>query len=95
MSKIVGLIREVIIIGDTKEILVEINEDFADSLAENMEILINGHNTAIKDVNENRFRTNLTSVMLESEELDSLIYGSKVSIALHKSPYTNSNLPKN
>ena len=36
MSKIVGLIREVIIIGDTKEILVEINEDFADSLAENM-----------------------------------------------------------
>tara|TARA_B100000214_G_scaffold80183_1_gene54268 strand:+ start:4331 stop:4591 length:261 start_codon:yes stop_codon:yes gene_type:complete len=85
MSKIVGLIREVIIIGDTKEILVEINEDFADSLAENMEILINGHNTAIKDVNENRFRTNLTSVMLESEELDSLIYGSKVSIALHKS----------
>ena len=85
MSKIVGLIKEVIIIGDTKEILVEINEDFADSLAENMEILINGHNTAIKDVNENRFRTNLTSVMLESEELDSLIYGSKVSIALHKS----------
>ena len=85
MSKIVGLIREVIIIGDTKEILVEINKDFADSLAENMEILINGHNTAIKDVNENRFRTNLTSVMLESEELDSLIYGSKVSIALHKS----------
>ena len=85
MSKIVGLIREVIIIGDTKEILVEINEDFADSLAENMEILINGHNTGIKDVNENRFRTNLTSVMLESEELDSLIYGSKVSIALHKS----------
>ena len=85
MSKIVGLIKEVIIIGDTKEILVEINEDFADSLAENMEILINDHNTAIKDVNENRFRTNLTSVMLESEELDSLIYGSKVSIALHKS----------
>jgi len=64
---------------------VEINEDFADSLAENMEILINGHNTAIKDVNENRFRTNLTSVMLESEELDRLIYGSKVSIVLHKS----------
>ncbi len=85
MSKIVGLIREVIIIGDTKEILVEINEDFADSLAENMEILINGHNTAIKDVNENRFRINLTSVMLESEELDRLIYGSKVSIVLHKS----------
>ena len=85
MSKIVGLIREVIIIGDTKEILVEINEDFADSLAENMEILINGHNTAIKDVNENRFRTNLTSVMLESEELDRLIYGSKVSIVVHKS----------
>tara|TARA_B100000131_G_C18077281_1_gene596868 strand:+ start:931 stop:1191 length:261 start_codon:yes stop_codon:yes gene_type:complete len=85
MSKIVGLIREVIIIGDTKEILVEINEDFADSLAENMEILINGHNTVIKDVNENRFRTNLTSVMLESEELDRLIYGSKVSIVLHKS----------
>tara|TARA_Y100001970_G_scaffold246340_1_gene314175 strand:+ start:4032 stop:4292 length:261 start_codon:yes stop_codon:yes gene_type:complete len=85
MSKIVGVIREVIIMGDTKEILVEINEDFADSLAENMEILINGHNTAIKDVNENRFRTNLTSVMLESEELDSLMYGSKVNIALHES----------
>ena len=32
MSEIVGLIREVVIMGDAKEILVEINKDFGDSL---------------------------------------------------------------
>jgi len=82
MSEIVGLIREVVIMGDTKEILVEINKDFADSLVENMEVSINGHIAAIRDINENRFKTDLTAILLQSEELDSLIYGSEVSISL-------------
>ena len=82
MSKIVGLIREVIIIGDTKEILVEINKDSAESLVENMEVSINGHITSIRDINGNRFKTILTAIMLQSEELDNLIYGSEVSINL-------------
>ena len=77
MSEIVGLIREVVIMGDAKEILVEINKDFADFLVENMEVSINGHTTSIRDINENRFKTDL-------EELDNLIYGSEVSISLKK-----------
>ena len=84
MSEIVGLIREVVIMGDTKEILVEINKDFAESLVENMEVSINGHVAAIRDINENRFKTDLTAIMLQSEELDNLIYGSEVSISLKK-----------
>ena len=51
MSEIVGLIREVVIMGDTKEILVEINKDSAESLVENMEVSINGHITSIRDIN--------------------------------------------
>ena len=82
MSEIVGLIREVVIMGDTKEILVEINKDSAESLVENMEVSINGHIAAIRDINENRFKTDLTAIMLQSEELDNLIYGSEVSINL-------------
>ena len=82
MSEIVGLIREVVIMGDTKEILVEINKDSAESLVENMEVSINGHIASIRDINGNRFKTVLTGIMLQSEELDNLIYGSEVSINL-------------
>ena len=82
MSEIVGLIREVVIMGDTKEILVEINKDSAESLVENMEVSINGHITSIRDINGNRFKTILTAIMLQSEELDNLIYGYEVSINL-------------
>ena len=82
MSEIVGLIREVVIMGDTKEILVEINKDSAESLVENMEVSVNGHITSIRDINGNRFKTILTAIMLQSEELDNLIYGSEVSINL-------------
>ena len=82
MSETVGLIREVVIMGDAKEILVEINKDFADFLVENMEVSINGHITSIRDINENRFKTDLTALMLQSEELDNLIYGSEVTIHL-------------
>tara|TARA_B100001029_G_scaffold7036_1_gene4953 strand:- start:74 stop:328 length:255 start_codon:yes stop_codon:yes gene_type:complete len=84
MSETVGLIREVVIMGDAKEILVEINKDFADSLVKNMEVSINGHITSIRDINENRFKTDLTAIMLQSEELDNLIYGSEVSISLKR-----------
>ena len=84
MSEIVGLIREVVIMGDTKEILVEINKDFADFLVENMEVSINGHDTSIRDINDNRFKTDVTALMLQSEALDNLIYGSEVSISLKK-----------
>ena len=84
MSETVGLIKEVVIMGDAKEILVEINKDFADFLVENMEVSINGHTTSIRDINENRFKTDLTALMLQSEELDNLIYGSEVSISLKK-----------
>ena len=82
MSEIVGLIREVVIMGDTKEILVEINKDSSESLVENMEVSINGHIASIRDINGNRFKTVLTGIMLQSEELDNLIYGSEVSINL-------------
>jgi hypothetical protein len=47
-----------------------------------MEVSINGHITSIRDINGNRFKTILTAIMLQSEELDNLIYGSEVSINL-------------
>ena len=82
MAKIAGLIREVVILGDSKEILVEVSDDLSNSLIEQKQILINGHSAIIRDINKNRFKTDLTPEMLRSDDLDNLIYGSEVIVDL-------------
>tara|TARA_Y100001934_G_C12353865_1_gene776945 strand:- start:541 stop:795 length:255 start_codon:yes stop_codon:yes gene_type:complete len=84
MSKITGLIREVVILGDAKEILVQIDSDLSNSLINQKQILVNSHSATIRDVNKNTFKTDLTPEMLRSDDLDSLIYGSEVTIDLEQ-----------
>ena len=84
MSKITGLIREVVILGDAKEILVEIDNDLSNSLINQKQILVDSHSAIIRDVNENTFKTDLTAEMLQSDGLDSLVYGSEVVIDLEQ-----------
>tara|TARA_B100001996_G_scaffold184951_1_gene141472 strand:- start:72 stop:323 length:252 start_codon:yes stop_codon:yes gene_type:complete len=80
MPKITGLIREVVILGDAKEILIEIDNNLSNSLVNQKEILVNSHSAVTRDVNKNTFKTDLTPEMLRSDDLDSLIYGSEVTI---------------
>ena len=82
MPKIEGLVKEVVILGDSKDILIEINESLTRLLVKNKEVLISGHSINIKDVSQNRFKINLTTEMLSSTYLDEIIYGSKIAINL-------------
>ena len=82
MPKITGLVREVVILGNAKEILVEIDNDLSNSLINQKQILVDSHSAIISDVNKNTFKTDLTAEMLESDGLDSLVYGSEVTIDL-------------
>tara|TARA_Y100001970_G_scaffold78298_1_gene99642 strand:+ start:89 stop:340 length:252 start_codon:yes stop_codon:yes gene_type:complete len=82
MPKITGLVREVVILGDAKEILVEIDNDLSNSLINQKQILVDSHSAVIRDVNKNTFKTDLTPEMLRSDDLDNLIYGSEVIIDL-------------
>ena len=50
MPKIMGLIREVVILGDAKEILVQIDNDLSNSLINQKQILVNSHSANIRDV---------------------------------------------
>ena len=87
MPKITGLIREVVILGDAKEILIEIDNNLSNSLVNQKEILVNSHSAVTRDVNKNTFKTDLTPEMLRSDDLDSLIYGSEVTIEWEWSIY--------
>ena len=78
MAKIEGLVKEVVILRDSKDILIEISESLSSLLVENKEVLISGHSINIKDVSKNRFKVNLTTEMLSSTYLDEIIYGSKI-----------------
>ena len=82
MAKIEGLVKEVVILRDSKDILIEISESLSSLLVENKEVLISGHSINIKDVSKNRFKVNLTTEMLSSTYLDEIIYGSKIAINL-------------
>ena len=82
MPKITGLVREVVILGNAKEILVEIDNDLSNSLINQKQILVDSHSAIIRDVNKNTFKTDLTPEMLRSDDLDNLIYGSEVIIDL-------------
>ena len=82
MPKITGLVREVVILGDAKEILIEIDNNLSNSLVNQKEILVNSHSAVTRDVNKNTFKTDLTPEMLRSDDLDNLIYGSEVIIDL-------------
>ena len=82
MAKIEGLVKEVVILGDSKDILIEISEGLSSLLSENKEVLISGHSINIKDVSKNRFKINLTAEMFSSAYLDEIIYGSKIAINL-------------
>tara|TARA_B100000073_G_scaffold114442_1_gene92585 strand:+ start:4421 stop:4681 length:261 start_codon:yes stop_codon:yes gene_type:complete len=82
MAKIEGLVKEVVILRDSKDILIEISESLSNLLVENKEVLISGHSINIKDVSKNRFKVNLTAEMLNSTYLDEIIYGSKIVINL-------------
>ena len=82
MAKIEGLVKEVVILRDSKDILIEISESLSNLLVENEEVLISGHSINIKDVSKNRFKVNLTAEMFSSTYLDGIIYGSKIVINL-------------
>ena len=82
MAKIEGLVKEVVILRDSKDILIEISESLSSLLVENKEVSISGHSINIKDVSKNRFKVNLTTEMLSSTYLDEIIYGSKIAINL-------------
>ena len=84
MPKITGLVREVVILGNAKEILVEIDNDLSNSLINQKQILVDSHSAIIRDVNKNTFKTDLTPEMLQSDGLDSLVYGSEVVIDLEQ-----------
>tara|TARA_Y100001935_G_C16910838_1_gene316105 strand:- start:157 stop:414 length:258 start_codon:yes stop_codon:yes gene_type:complete len=80
MVEIKGVVKEVVILENSKDILIEISEDLSNLIAEKKEVLISGHSINIKDVAKNRFRINLTDEMLSSANLNELIYGSKIVI---------------
>ena len=82
MAKIEGLVKEVVILRDSKDILIEISESLSNLLVENEEVLISSHSINIKDVSKNRFKVNLTAEMFSSTYLDEIIYGSKIVINL-------------
>jgi riboflavin synthase len=83
-----GTIKEVEINGDTKNILLEIPDDYCKYIFEKGYIAINGCSLTIGKVIKNTFYVHLIPETLRSTNLDNLIYGDTVNLELDQNTIT-------
>ncbi|MBL6693831.1 MAG: riboflavin synthase subunit alpha [Proteobacteria bacterium] len=83
-----GTIKEVEIDGDTKNILLEIANNYSKYIFEKGYVAINGCSLTIGKVIKNTFYVHLIPETLRATNLDSLIYGDKVNLELDQNTIT-------
>lgn len=83
-----GTIKEVEINGDTKNILLEIPDDYCKYIFEKGYIAINGCSLTIGKVIKNTFYVHLIPETLRATNLDNLIYGDTANLELDQNTIT-------
>ena len=80
-----GQVKEVLIIGDSKDIVVDTSPEWSKYLFEKGYIGINGCSITIGKVNDTRFQVHLIPETLKSTNLDSLVFGNEINLELDQS----------
>ena len=83
-----GTIKEVEIDGDTKNILLEIANNYSKYISEKGYVAINGCSLTIGKVIKNTFYVHLIPETLRATNLDNLIYGDRVNLELDQNTIT-------
>ena len=80
-----GLIKEVLITGDSKNIVIETSNEWSKYLSEKGYVGINGCSITIGKINDSRFQIHLIPETLKATNLDNLIFGDAVNLELDQS----------
>ena len=80
-----GQVKEVLIIGDSKDIVIDTSPEWSKYLFEKGYIGINGCSITIGKVNDTRFQVHLIPETLKTTNLDSLVFGNEINLELDQS----------
>lgn len=80
-----GSIKEVLIHGDSKDIVIDTSPEWSKYLFEKGYIGINGCSITIGKINDSRFQVHLIPETLKTTNLDNLIYGDKINLEIDQS----------
>ena len=80
-----GEVKEVLIIGDSKDIVIDTSPEWSKYLFEKGYIGINGCSITIGKVNDTRFQVHLIPETLKTTNLDSLVFGNEINLELDQS----------
>ena len=75
-------IKEVLIIGDTKDLVIEVDIEWSKYLFEKGYVGINGCSITVGQISETRFKVHLIPETLRSTNLDNLVFGDNVNLEL-------------
>ena len=80
-----GQVKEVLIIGDSKDIVMDTSPEWSKYLFEKGYIGINGCSITVGKVNDTRLQVHLIPETLKTTNLDSLVFGNEINLELDQS----------
>ena len=80
-----GIVKEVLIVGDSKDIVIDTSPEWSKYLSEKGYIGINGCSITIGRIHDSRFQIHLIPETLKTTNLDNLVFGDKVNLEIDQS----------
>ena len=80
-----GIVKEVLIVGDSKDIVIDTSPDWSKYLSEKGYIGINGCSITIGKIHDSRFQIHLIPETLKTTNLDNLVFGDEVNLEIDQS----------
>ena len=80
-----GIVKEVLIVGDSKDIVIDTSSEWSKYLSEKGYIGINGCSITIGKINDSRFQIHLIPETLKTTNLDNLVFGDEINLEIDQS----------
>ena len=80
-----GIVKEVLIVGDSKDIVIDTLPEWSKYLSEKGYIGINGCSITIGKIHDSRFQIHLIPETLKTTNLDNLVFGDEVNLEIDQS----------
>ena len=80
-----GIVKEVLIVGDSKDIVIDTSPKWSKYLSEKGYIGINGCSITIGKIHDSRFQIHLIPETLKTTNLDNLVFGDEVNLEIDQS----------
>ena len=80
-----GIVKEVLIVGDSKDIVIDTSPEWSKYLSEKGYIGINGCSITIGKIHDSRFQIHLIPETLKTTNLDNLVFGDEINLEIEQS----------